>query len=57
MSNMDKDKDLSDFVALGEKCGLKDDALLKFAKEELIKYQNELRDKRAAARAAEKRKN
>ena len=56
MSNMDKDKDLSDFIAMGEKCGLTDEALLTFAREELVKYQNELRDKRAAARAAEKEK-
>ena len=56
MSNMDKDKDLSDFIAMGKECGLADEALLTFAKEELLKYQNELRDKRAAARAAEKAK-
>ena len=48
------DKDLSDFVALGEKCGLKDDALMTFAKNELLEYNNNLRDKRAADREAAK---
>ena len=38
MSNMDKDKDLSDFIAMGKECGLADEALLTFAKEELLKY-------------------
>ena len=47
---------MSDFIALGEKCGLTAEALMTFAREELVKYQNELRDKRAAARAAEKEK-
>ena len=48
------DKDLSDFVALGKKCGLKDDALMTFAKNELLEYNNNLRDKRAADREAAK---
>ena len=56
MSNMDKDKDLSDFVALGERCGLKDEALLTFAREELSKYQDEMRAKRTTVREAEKAK-
>ena len=48
------DKDLSDFVALGEKCGLKEDALMKFANEKLVEYNNNLRDKRAADRESAK---
>jgi len=57
MSNMDKDKDFSYFVALGEKYGLTaDEALLTFAREELVKYQNELRDRHSAVCAAEKAK-
>ena len=48
------DKDLSDFVALGKECGLKDDALMKFANEKLVEYNNNLRDKRAADREAAK---
>ena len=50
------EKDLSDFIALGEKCGLKDDALLTFAKEELTSYRNEMRDKRTDDRETEKAK-
>jgi len=46
------DKDLSDFIALGEKCGLKDEELVTFAKNELTEYQNNLRDKRTADREA-----
>ena len=48
------DKDLSDFVALGKECGLKDDALMKFANEKLVEYNNNLRDKRAADRETAK---
>ena len=50
------DKDLSDFVALGEKCGLKDDALLTFAREELTSYRKEMRSKRSDDRETEKAK-
>ena len=48
------DKDLSDFIALGEKCGLKAEALMTFAENKLTEYQNNLRDKRAADRDAAK---
>ena len=48
------DKDLSDFVALGKECGLKEDALMKFANEKLVEYNNNLRDKRAADRETAK---
>ena len=46
------DKDLSDFIALGKECGLKDEELMTFAKNELTEYQNNLRDKRTADREA-----
>ena len=48
------DKDLGYFIALGEKCGLKDEELMTFAKNELSEYQNNLRDKRIADRDAAK---
>ena len=42
-------KDLSDFVALGEKLGIKDDKLLPFAKSEYDAYLKSLEEERKSA--------